>query len=155
MSNKIRKPNKKQSAGNRRYQRIRGFIEHAAIAQVNNNPLCFIDLSQNKIRKPTELLCHAFIDIPHKWNIMLAVSCLEKNGKIKLVTDEFVVADKCHQATLCDIVNGRHQELIVNCNKTMEVRFVSWIASANGKQFDIEKIDGLFELMINKGECKQ
>lgn len=147
MNKKPRKKIKKQSAGARRYQRIRGFIDNVAIAQVNDDPLCFIDLNQSKIRTPTDLLCHAFVDIAHKWNILLAVSCLEKNGKIKLVTDEFVISDKCHQADLGDAVNQRHQELIEKCSATMEVRFIGWVASANGKQFDIENIDSLFELM--------
>ena len=146
---KPRPVRKKQSAGARRYNRIRGFIDNVAIAQVNNNPLCFIDLNQSVIKKPSNLLCHAFVDIQHKWNILLAVSCLEKNGKTNLKLDEFLVGEKLHQADLGDAVNERHQELINKWSDKMEVRYIAWMASANGKQFDLEKVDGLFELMMN------
>ena len=146
---KPRPARKKQSAGARRYQRIRDFIDNVAIAQVNDDPLCFIDLNQNKIKNPSNLLCHSFVDIEHRWNILLAVSCLESNGKTKLTLDEFRLPIKCHQSDLGDSVNERHCELIEACREKMEVRFIGWFASANGKQFDLEKVDGLFELMMN------
>ena len=149
MSGKLRNKKKKQSAGSRRYQTIRKFIDNVAIAQVQDHPLCFIDLNNYSIKNPSNLLCHSFVDIEHRWNILLAVSCLESNGKTKLTLDEFRLPIKCHQSDLGDSVNERHCELIEACSEKMEVRFIGWLASANGKQFDLEKVDALFELMMN------
>jgi NRPS condensation-like uncharacterized protein len=58
----------------------------------------------------------------HRFNIMLAVSCVEKNGKLKLSTDEYRLqqGEKINQNELGDFVFDRLNLLTDECKKNHE-----------------------------------
>lgn len=85
-----------------------------------------------------------------KWMVMLAVYCIESNGKQKLITlpIQLQAAYKHHQLT--DFLREAHQELIDKAKEHNEVINAGWFAlPVAPKQLDE---DSLVKLLLDKQE---
>lgn len=112
-----------------------------------------VDVVSYKTGKPVAIsqsVAQAFDKTSFKWLVMLAVYCLESNGKHKLITlpIQLQAAYKHHQLT--DFLRESHQELIEKAKEHNEVINAGWFAlPVAPKQLDE---DGLVKLLLDKQE---
>lgn len=112
-----------------------------------------VDVVSYKTGKPAAIsqsVAQAFDKTSFKWLVMLAVYCLESNGKQKLITlpIQLQAAYKHHQLT--DFLRAEHQELIDKAKEHNEVINAGWFAlPVAPKSLDEDK---LVTLLLDKQE---
>ena len=110
----------------------------------------FVSYKTGKIVEVKPSVVQALDKTSFKWLVMLAVYCLESNGKQKLITlpVQLQAAYKHHQLT--DFLREQHQELIDKAKEHNEVINAGWFAlPVAPKQLDE---DSLVKLLLDKQE---
>lgn len=122
----------------------------ALVMTLNEN---LVDVVSYKTGKPVAIsqsVAQAFDKTSFKWFVMLAIYCLESNGKQKLITlpIQLQAAYKHHQLT--DFLREAHQELIDKAKEHNEVINAGWFALPMPPKALDE--DGLVKMLLDKQE---
>lgn len=126
-------------------------VSDLALVMTLNEKL--VDVVSYKTGKPVDVktsIVQALDKTSFKWFVMLAVYCLESNGKQKLITlpIQLQAAYKHHQLT--GFLRDAHQELIDKAKEHNEVINAGWFAlPVAPKQLDE---DSLVKLLLDKQE---
>ncbi len=112
-----------------------------------------VDVVSYKTGKPVAIsqsVAQAFSQTSFKWFVMLAVYCLESNGKQKLVTLPIQLQAAYKHDQLTDFLRESHQELIDEAKRQNEVINAGWFAlPVVPKALDE---DGLVKMLLDKNE---
>ena len=112
-----------------------------------------VDVVSYKTGKPVAIsqsVAQAFDKTSFKWLVMLAVYCLESNGKQKLITLPIQLQAAYKHEQLTDFLRESHQELIDKAKEHNDVINAGWFAlPVAPKQLDE---DGLVKLLLDKQE---
>ena len=110
----------------------------------------FVSYKSGKIVEVKPSVVQALDKTCFKWFVMLAVYCLESNGKQKLITLPIQLQAAYKHDQLTDFLRESHQELIDKAKEHNEVINAGWFAlPVAPKQLDE---DNLVKLLLDKQE---
>ena len=122
----------------------------ALVLVLNEKLVEFVSYKTGKIVEVKPSVVRALDKTCFKWLVMLAVYCVESNGKQKLITLPIQLQAAYKHDQLTDFLRESHQELIDKAKEHNEVINAGWFAlPVAPKQLDE---DNLVKLLLDKQE---
>lgn len=126
---------RKQNNMNKRFSIVaKGAIKDLAMAFVDGNKAHIVSTKHKCKVRASETMINAFLRVPHKWTVYVAVICRDWQGRTYTKAIEVSPTVPCLHSTLADQLIDIHAELIDSVNDS-DLIARAWIASPHGYSF--------------------